>query len=165
MLLSHLALSTPRHTRSLLVSLSRTCAVTIYRQATLPNLYFEDMTYTGVLSTIFTGIEPSVALSLACVPFLRPLIRGKKGKGTGTDNSQYASSTLRNTGLSETGRSRGFKELHDDSSEIQLRPMGSDSPKYEADVSQGEGKQPAGSGGAILVKKGWTVVSGDRPGP
>ncbi len=121
------------------------------------------MTYTGVLATIFTGIEPSVALSLACVPFLRPLIRGKKTAGSGTDNSQYASSTLRNTGLSETGRSRKFKELQDDSSEIQLRPMGSDSPKYEADISQVEEKLPSESGGAILVKKGWTVVSGSRP--
>ena len=121
------------------------------------------MTYTGVLATIFTGIEPSVALSLACVPFLRPLIRGKKAAGSGTDNSQYASSTLRNTGLSETGRSRKFKELQDDSSEIQLRPMGSDSPKYEADISQVEEKLPSESGGAILVKKGWTVVSGSRP--
>ncbi len=122
------------------------------------------MTYTGVLSTIFTGIEPSVALSLACVPFLRPLIRGKNISGSSKDNSQYASSALRSNGLSETGRSRGFKELQDDSSEIQLRPMGSDSPKYEADVSQGEGKQPSESGGAILVKKDWTVVSGTRPG-
>ncbi|KAL2139585.1 hypothetical protein VTI28DRAFT_4957 [Corynascus sepedonium] len=139
-----------------------TCAVTIYRQATLPHLYFEDMTYTGVLATIFTGIEPSIALSLACVPFLRPLLRrGNKLMSTGHD-SQYASggSTLRSRqGLS----SRPFKELNDDSSETQLQPLGPDSLKYEAEVSNQGPRQPVNtSGGAIVVNKQWNVVTGTR---
>ncbi|KAK4102572.1 hypothetical protein N658DRAFT_423405 [Parathielavia hyrcaniae] len=177
-----------------------TCAVTIYRQATLPHLYFEDMTYTGVLATIFTGIEPSVALSLACVPFLRPLTRahrrqqqqhGKAGAGhsTGSDGSQYGGSTLRSGGgkskapPSGLGGNRApFKELTDDSSEIQLQPLGSDQLKYEAEVSRQEreeeehdddeerekGRGPQTSGeltaGAIVVKKSWNVVPGTRPG-
>lgn len=121
------------------------------------------MTYTGVLATIFTGIEPSIALSLACVPFLRPLIRGKN-VSTGT-NSQYTNSNLRSKDLTGSGN-RAFKELNDDSSEIQLQPMGSDQLKYEAEVVQDGQKQGEGakSGGAILVKKGWDVVSGTRPG-
>ncbi|KAK4238353.1 hypothetical protein C8A03DRAFT_33647 [Achaetomium macrosporum] len=157
-----------------------TCAVTIYRQASLPHLYFEDMTYTGVLATIFTGIEPAVALSLACVPFLRPLIyKGNNNTlSMGSDNSQYASggsTTLRSKqggGPSgRTGRGGGpFKEFNDndDSSEIQLRPMeGSGELKYEAEVSPGGRGGPTPTGpaeGAIMVKKGWDVVSGTRPG-
>ncbi|KXX72992.1 hypothetical protein MMYC01_210536 [Madurella mycetomatis] len=135
-----------------------TCAVTIYRQATLPHLYFEDMTYTGVLATIFTGIEPAIALSLACVPFLRPLIR--RNEVSTRSDDRYTTSALRSEGPSGSGN-RPFKELNDDSSEIQLRPIGSDSLKYEAEVSQGQ-KQPTESAGAILVKKGWNVVSGTR---
>ncbi|KAK4032018.1 hypothetical protein C8A01DRAFT_20849 [Parachaetomium inaequale] len=136
-----------------------TCAVSIYRQASLPYLHFEDMTYTGVLATIFTGVEPSIALSLACVPFLRPLIR-RNNPSTGSD-SPYGSRNLRGKGTSGTA-DRPFKELNDDSSEIQLRPLGSDSLKYEAEVSPGH-KQPTDSSGTILVKKGWNVVSGSRP--
>lgn len=126
------------------------------------------MTYTGVLATIFTGIEPAVALSLACVPFLRPLIRGAHKAGSGSD-SQYASSALRSEGPSGVGGagSRAFKELHDDSSEIQLRPLGgSDSLKYEAEVGHGQAVTPPpaeSAAGAILVKKDWDVVSGTRP--
>lgn len=139
--------------------------MTIYRQATLPHLYFEDMTYTGVLATVFTGIEPAVALSLACVPFLRPLIRGRK-LVTNTDSQYYAnSSNLRSKDLASSGSRAPFKELNDDSSEIQLRPMEGDQLKYEAEVGQGQGQgQPSGSGGAILVNKRWDVVSGTRPG-
>ncbi|KAB5513518.1 integral membrane protein [Coniochaeta sp. 2T2.1] len=83
-----------------------TCAVSIYRQATLPHLYFEDMTYTGVLAIILSGIEPAVALSLACVPFLRPLV-------TGTVPTVH----------SHSSRSGGFKELNN--SDVQLQPLGS----------------------------------------
>ncbi|KAL2176552.1 uncharacterized protein P884DRAFT_300442 [Thermothelomyces heterothallicus CBS 202.75] len=148
------------------------------------------MTYTGVLATIFTGVEPSVALSVACVPFLRPLIGrgggggGGVGKGTGTGtgtggSSSYAhahahdsrrrrygsgSGSGAGSALRGAGRSRqqeGFKELHDDSSEIQLRPVGADSPKYEADAAP-ENRQPTSESadGIIVVKKGWNVVSG-----
>ena len=118
------------------------------------------MTYTGVLATLFTGIEPAVALSLACIPFLRPLLKGNK-LSTRAD-SQYASGKLRSTGLSESGN-RPFKELNDDSSEIQLRPMGSDSLKYEAEVTQGQ-MQTTEDVGGIVVNKRWNVVSGARPG-
>lgn len=138
--------------------LFRTCAVTIYRQVTLPHLHFEDMTYTGVLATILTGMEPSIALSLACIPFLRPLVKRGVLGSTGTD-SRYASRTLGSKG---PAGSRPFKEISDDSSEVQLQPMGSDNFKYEAEVSREEGpkghKQPSGSTGAILVSKQWTVA-------
>jgi hypothetical protein len=115
------------------------------------------MTYTGVLATVFTGIEPAVALSLACVPFLRPLLRGTR-MATDTDN-QYAGTTLRSKDLTGSGN-RAFKELNDDSSDIQLRPMEGEQLKYEAEVGQGQGQgQGTKSGGVIHVKKHWDVVS------
>ena len=127
------------------------------------------MTYTGVPATIFTGIEPAVALSLACIPFLRPLVKGKAFRTTGVD-SPYASRTLGSRTLGSkapsNGTNRPFKELSDDSSEVQLQPLGGDSLKYEADVRREEGpkghKQPSTSTGAILVSKGWDIVSGTR---
>jgi hypothetical protein len=143
-----------------------TCAVTIYRQITLPHLYFEDMTYTGVLATIFTGIEPAVALSLACIPFLRPLVKSGVLRSTGVD-TPYASRTLGSKATPGSTGNRPFKELSDDSSEVQLQPLGSDSLKYEAEVAREEPKghkQPSNSTGAILVSKGWTIVSGSRNG-
>ncbi|KAK1834593.1 hypothetical protein QBC39DRAFT_252092 [Podospora conica] len=134
-----------------------TCAVTIYRQITLPHLHFEDMTYTGVLATVLTGMEPSIALSLACIPFLRPLVRGALGSSAA--DSRYASHAL---GSKNLGGSRPFKEMSDDASEVQLQPMGSDTAsKYEAEATRETPqahKQSFGSSGAILVSKGWTVA-------
>ncbi|KAH7040869.1 uncharacterized protein B0I36DRAFT_358110 [Microdochium trichocladiopsis] len=52
---------------------SITCAIAIYRQAVLPELTFEDLTGTGLMATVFSGLEPAIAIALACVPYLRPL--------------------------------------------------------------------------------------------
>jgi hypothetical protein len=109
----------------------RTCGITIYRQTTLPHLIFTDMTYSGVVATVFSGIEPTVALILACVPFLRPLF-GKSSNESPA--SQYNLSDGTHGGYSKkvTGSSqnRTFEELDDDSSEIQLQPVPADSKFY-----------------------------------
>lgn len=115
-------------------SLCRTCAIPIYRQASLPHLYFEDMTYSGVLATIFTGIEPAVALFVACIPFLWPLITNKQGLSG--EASPYSSNATRDKGPSRS-RSQPFKELSDDSSEIHLQPLGSDSLNHARKVNLG----------------------------
>jgi hypothetical protein len=125
------------------------------------------MTYTGVLATIFTGIEPAVALSLACVPFLRPLTRNRNHPSASSD-SPYASSKGGMSKDRSGNHRRAFKALDDDSSEIQLQPLGSDSLKYEAEVSPGREPPASLSGesaaGAIFVKKDWDVATGRRPG-
>ncbi|KAM0335545.1 hypothetical protein ACHAQA_000593 [Verticillium albo-atrum] len=101
-----------------------TCAITIYRQATLPDLQFANMTHSGVVATLLSGLEPSVALALACVPFLRPLF------GSAFESSQKGSSYANmkpNTDEyrkgSKRSETRDFQELQDDASEIQLRPV------------------------------------------
>ena len=36
------------------------------------------MTYTGILATILSGLEPSVSIALACIPQMRPLCTHRK---------------------------------------------------------------------------------------
>ncbi|ETS84625.1 hypothetical protein PFICI_02650 [Pestalotiopsis fici W106-1] len=101
-----------------------TCAVTIYRQTLLPSLDNANPTGTGLLAFLFSTVEIAVAVSLACVPFLRPLFRGTFG-GSSADNSKYktdASYAFSNKGT-KAHHSQGFKELEDDGSEIQLQPV------------------------------------------
>ncbi|KAI4592690.1 hypothetical protein KJ359_010592 [Pestalotiopsis sp. 9143b] len=102
-----------------------TCAVTIYRQCLLPSLDATNPTGTGLLAFLFSTVEIAVAVSLACVPFLRPFFRGTFG-GSSADNSKYktnASYAFSNTGT-KVYRSRGFKELDDNNgSEVQLQPV------------------------------------------
>ncbi|PVI05356.1 hypothetical protein DM02DRAFT_584324 [Periconia macrospinosa] len=64
-----------------------TWVITIYRQTLLSGLDFEDMTYTGVLATILSGLEPAVAIALACIPQMRPLCARKKQVSYGYGSS------------------------------------------------------------------------------
>ncbi|KAK8057257.1 hypothetical protein PG996_011194 [Apiospora saccharicola] len=105
-----------------------TCAVTIYRQTLLPSLDATNPTGTGLLAFLFSTVEIGVAVSLACVPFLRPLFRGTFGSSnrSETPGSAYAYSK-KGTGSSKP-RSQGFAELGDEggASEIQLSPVNID---------------------------------------
>ncbi|KAM0611017.1 hypothetical protein D7B24_006128 [Verticillium nonalfalfae] len=101
-----------------------TCAITIYRQATLPDLQFADMTHSGAVATLLSGLEPSVALALACVPFLRPLfgsVFSSSQKGSSYANVKPKTESYKKG--SKRSESRDFEELQDDASEIQLRPV------------------------------------------
>ncbi|KAF1973739.1 hypothetical protein BU23DRAFT_598852 [Bimuria novae-zelandiae CBS 107.79] len=66
-----------------------TWVITIYRQTTLRNLDFADMTHAGVLATVLSGLEPSVAIALACLPQMRTLFVRKKPASYGY--SSYSS--------------------------------------------------------------------------
>ncbi|RDW67036.1 hypothetical protein BP5796_09785 [Coleophoma crateriformis] len=100
-----------------------TCGITIYRQTMIPHLVFTDMTYSGILATVLSGVEPTVAIILACVPFLRPLF----GKGASTEPTSYNLSDGATGAFSKkapvSSEARPFEELDDDSSDIQLRPV------------------------------------------
>ncbi|KAI4923285.1 hypothetical protein J4E85_008322 [Alternaria conjuncta] len=106
-----------------------TWAITIYRQTLLPGLDFFDMTYTGVLATILSGLEPAVAIVLACIPLMRPLF-GKSNQAM-RSNLDYESSKKTSL-LSKKGSRRHddptatFSELvdgNDASSQIELQPV------------------------------------------
>ncbi|RYN16081.1 hypothetical protein AA0113_g12678 [Alternaria arborescens] len=64
-----------------------TWTITICRQALLPGLDFTDMTYSGVLVIMLSGLEPAVAIALPCIPLTRPLF----DRSTKTTRSSYAS--------------------------------------------------------------------------
>ncbi|KAJ5028958.1 hypothetical protein J3E72DRAFT_238604 [Bipolaris maydis] len=81
-----------------------TWAITIYRQTLLPSLDFTDMTYSGVLATNLSGLEPAVAIALACIPHMRPLFR----KSRRTTHSSYQCGSSRQISLFPKKRS----ELH-----------------------------------------------------
>ncbi|KAF1837686.1 hypothetical protein BDW02DRAFT_490820 [Decorospora gaudefroyi] len=109
-----------------------TWAITIYRQILLPSLDFNDMTHSGVLATILSGLEPAVAIVLACIPLLRPLFGGKSRHddlpynkyGSGKRASLF--SKKGSSGSHGHDPTATFSELVDDndtSSEIRLQPI------------------------------------------
>ncbi|KAH6684932.1 integral membrane protein [Plectosphaerella plurivora] len=128
-----------------------TCAITIYRQATLPALQFADMTHSGVVATLLSGLEPSVALALACVPFLRPLF----GTVFGTTQNKSSPATGDYRKGSKRSVTREFEELDDNSSEVQLQPV---MPIREALVTSDPKKRDrTAKPDTITVETGWEV--------
>lgn len=87
----------------------------------LPELDFTDMTWSGLLATLFSGLEPSVAISLACVPFLRPLFGTNEATPPPTKYYLPDGSNQFSKG-NRSGNDRPFEEL-DDASDIQLQPV------------------------------------------
>jgi hypothetical protein len=100
------------------------------RISILSTMNFADITYSIPRANIFSGLEPCLAVILASVPMMRPLL----GRSTYTpevtacpsDRSSSASKRSRSTDDSE------FQPLKDDSSELCLRPVG---PKHEVGVA------------------------------
>ncbi|KAH8904243.1 hypothetical protein BR93DRAFT_930278 [Coniochaeta sp. PMI_546] len=68
----------------LTVSSLKTCVVRAIRILTLSSMYLTDITYSIPQANIFSGLEPSVAIRLACIPLLRPLLGCTKGSSDGT---------------------------------------------------------------------------------
>lgn len=44
-----------------------TWIITIYRQTLLSDLDYADLTHNGVLATVLSGLEPAIAIALACI--------------------------------------------------------------------------------------------------
>lgn len=153
-----------------LTVMTRTWIVSIYRQVLLPGLDFTDMTYDGVLVTLLSGVEPAVAIALACLPLLRPLLGRRKlsAKHSGYEyGSNGGSSGLyRKEGL--RSGSRPFDPLEDDhddndaSSEVQLHPI---KPVQDTMISAStESKSDRSmttttTSNGIAVEKRWEITS------
>jgi hypothetical protein len=85
------------------------------------------MPYSGVLATLLSGLEPAVAIVLACVPLMRPLFgRSLKSNSSGY-NSGNNSVGLHSKQRSANKKPEGtFSELVDDvddSSQVRLQPI------------------------------------------
>lgn len=110
-----------------LTSARRTCVVTLYRQTTLPVMDLTDVTASGLLAFLASTIEIAVAISIACLPFLRALWKGaassrQGGSGGGSHHFNSGGSSGLNFGRKSL-KSDGFGQLPDDSSEIRLHPI------------------------------------------
>jgi hypothetical protein len=107
-----------------------TCIISILRISMLSTMDFTDITYSIPTANIFSGLEPCLAVILASVPMMRPLLRRSAYTPEVTARSS-------NKCPSPSGRSRStgdgeFQPLQDDSSELCLRPIG---PKHEVGVA------------------------------
>lgn len=79
---------------------------------------FNDITYSSAEAYVWSAVEPGLAITLACVPLLRPLLGGKHS-ATGT-----ALNTMPRTRAGPSARSEAFRRIHEEeSSEYQLHPV------------------------------------------
>ncbi|ROW06389.1 hypothetical protein VMCG_04283 [Cytospora schulzeri] len=121
-----------------------TCIFSALRIQSLITMDYSDLTYLAVVPSIYSVLEPNLAITLACVPLLRPLFGGQYSvKGT-LIRREWATSNTSGAASSAARQPRktnrvGFQTLDDSifnsneaSSQVELQPMG---PKYEAEVS------------------------------
>jgi hypothetical protein len=133
---------------------------------------FADITYSIPLANIFSGLEPSLAVILACVPLLRPLL-GRAGGDSNINATPYQASGPSGRGKINTDQ---FDPLDDDSSHVQLNPVDGkhhvdtstfqrdqDNSKFARvveDLEMGPKKLRIGhgkTGSGISVKREWEV--------
>lgn len=105
-------------------AMSRTPAFTVIRLVTLLQVNYADITYSVTIPFIFTGLEPTLAVALPCIPLLRPLLGNCQYSGNGTARlgATVPSFVTRIKTLRKNGKTIGEA---DDSSErgIRLTPI------------------------------------------
>jgi hypothetical protein len=124
------------------------------------------MTHSGVLATILSGLEPAVAIALACIPLMRPLLgtrsSNKNGSGYYHDGSKrsgsYPKKGSRNAIYAAPGT---FTELvydNENSSEVQLQPVRSGTSVTVSDDREVVNRQSTPSPDrTITVERRWEV--------
>jgi hypothetical protein len=122
------------------------------------------MTYEGVLATILSGLEPAVAIVLACIPLMRPLF--SKTRNTANSSFSYGSSTHTSLFSKKGGKvpdldpTATFSELMDDndaSSQIELQPIKTSQIVRVSSVCSHHKQVPANLNHAITVETRWEV--------
>ncbi|KAL4803356.1 hypothetical protein BDV18DRAFT_162920 [Aspergillus unguis] len=128
-----------------------TCVISALRISVLSTMDFNDITYTIPKANIFSGIEPCLAVVLASVPLMRPLL-GRNDSKKGTRATPYYDSNSNGNlnsnpyakpngiqGKRSSRTSDGFQPLDDDTSQLWLRPM---EGKHYAGISVKKMSQP-----------------------
>lgn len=140
--------------------------MSVIRIKELSSIDYSDITYNVPMSLIFSALEPSLAVTLACVPLLRPLVSRITGSitGSGLRSGQTNSAAF-------GSKNRQFEPLHDDSSQYQLRPVGA---KHVAEAkaktpstwsggdSSDQESRAANKTGNIMVRQEWNVAEEGR---
>ena len=78
------------------------------------------MPYSGVVATIFAAVEPSLAVCIACAPFLRSYFNGGIRNNKADCIPELESGPGKSVG---DRRNHVFESLDDDGSDIQLQPI------------------------------------------
>lgn len=108
-----------------------TIAITIYRQIVLEHTDFLDMPYSGAAATLLSGVEPAVAIAMACIPLMGPLFRRrtKQSGGENANNPRTRTSrshiTASQKGLGTHVHVGSFEQLDDTGSEVRLQSLDS----------------------------------------
>ncbi|KAJ4389297.1 hypothetical protein N0V93_006763 [Gnomoniopsis smithogilvyi] len=86
-----------------------TCIASVIRLVFLTSMDYLDITYSGIPFMLMTVVEPSLAVTLACVPLLRPIL----GKG----DSRYSATGTRNYGASLSFRGLNTRDSENKSAQ------------------------------------------------
>ncbi|KAI1838614.1 hypothetical protein DTO013E5_515 [Penicillium roqueforti] len=156
-----------------------TCIISILRISMLSTMDFTDITYSIPRANIFSGLEPCLAVILASIPMMRPLL----GRSTYTPEvtAHPSKKSSPPSGRSRSAGDSEFRPLQDDSSELCLRPIG---PKHEVSIAvqtlpetrgiprgsedsfeagESRGMDQMQKGGWIIsVKQEWAVLHGRK---
>lgn len=145
--------------------------ISALRLESLLKVDMTDVTYTVILPILWSALEPCVAITLACIPLLRPLFgRGHTAKGSTVELNAIPKSIITIGKKSN----RKFNKLYDESSmtelatETEFRP---ESVQYDAKVRSNDGRHGQSQikamalnndvePGIITIKKDWKVESG-----
>ncbi|KAG8158886.1 hypothetical protein KVR01_011329 [Diaporthe batatas] len=159
-----------------------TCIFSALRIHAITSMSYSDLTYDAVVPSIYSVLEPTMSITLACIPVMRPLLGGRYSS-TGTRVGPSGNTTGNSAGIISNGsRSAkrtsklGFTALgedNDDSSDYQLRPLEPTRPDAAGTSVRIQSHRAGGrdrdssfrSGatdeqvlqGAISVKQGWEV--------
>lgn len=135
-----------------------TCGISIYRQVILPGLDFSDMPGAGVVATLFSSLEPPVAISLACVPYVRTILGGRWAGGKSKYGATGDSNAYTGSGLPKSSQPLE-SQSHDNESEVQLQPVKN---QFHVEASQLPIQDPMqGEAGreAIRIDRRWEITS------
>ncbi|KAF6832978.1 integral membrane protein [Colletotrichum musicola] len=102
-----------------------TCIVSGLRLYYLSQLSYTDVTFGIPNALIFSALEPGVGITLACIPFLRPLLGRSQYSQKGTAQ-YYTTAEGRSGNSARAERYRGFTVVDETSSQYQLRQYGQD---------------------------------------
>ncbi|POS73564.1 integral membrane protein [Diaporthe helianthi] len=94
-----------------------TCVISIVRLGTLTSLSpgdFRDTPYAIMQTVIWSGLEPSVAVILACVPLMRPLVLRIRGVvDSSEDQSKSMSGNGQSLSMRTAPRALAYNQIHD----------------------------------------------------
>ncbi|MCJ1379563.1 hypothetical protein MMC17_002665 [Xylographa soralifera] len=130
-----------------------TCIISIVRLITLVSVSYADITYSVVDALIWSMLEPALGLTLACLPFMRPLFSlvfpETKSKVSGNSGSGFSFSQSK-------GDAKKFRKLNDD--EFALRTM-ADSAGNDSFASHDGSELRRSPSAGIRVKREWDVTN------